>query len=217
VLVDQPTPTTPAAPQATLDAHNVDRTDRLSVNVSTPASRRHAAAISTLEMGLDTEDSFGMNLTHAAAPETVGAEPYSPPGSRTVLQYIRLTHTIPDDAFDETAVGYRVSKERLPSGTTPVEVVFRRYADSEWVEQPSSLRRETPTHYVYRVETEGFSQFLVTGPETSNADSQPSQPSDGGSETVDYLLAGLLILGMVGSGLLVYRTRQDNGSFDRKL
>jgi len=127
-----------------------------------------------------------------------------------VLQYIRLTHTLPNEGLDETAVVYRVEKDAIPPETTPAEIVFRQYEDSEWTELVSSLQRETERHYVYRVETDGFSQFLVTAPTAAVA----GQATTGSADAVDYLLAGLLVLGMVGSGVFVLRSRRNQRGED---
>lgn len=213
VLVDeQPAPTTGSSSNGTVsvEAHNVDDSP-LSVNVSTPTSRTAAATIESVTMTVRSAQTFRMNVTHATDPQTVGAVPYEPVGNRTVLQHIELTHTIPNDQFSETAVVYRVDKDELPPETTPVEVVFRRYANGEWTELTSSLRGETERHYVYTVDTDGFSQFLVTGPTNSaTASDRTASPTDSRSNTVGYLLAALLVGGTIGSGILVYRSRQDD-------
>jgi len=168
-----------------IDANDIKSNTSLSLNVSRPSTREKSVGVDALNMTVKPDGYFDMNLTHADTASAVGASPFDPGSDRETLQHMQLTHTLPNEEFDNTGLIFRVKKGTLPDGTPSDEITFRRYSNRTWNELSPTLREETSTHYVYTVETPGFSQFLVTSP-TSNSssggdDTGGESTSDGGS------------------------------------
>ena len=168
-----------------VDANNVDTESPLSVNVSEPGTRQHAVGFDQLNMSVDSggPQNFQMDVIHAG--NSTQADPTNE--SETVVEYVELSHadSIPNAQLGDTAIQFRVDKTRLPTGpdTAPDEITFRRYNDTDgWTSHEAELRSETGTHYIYAVETPGFSKFVVSAPSPSESDtSQPSYSTSGGS------------------------------------
>ncbi|MFB6243970.1 MAG: PKD domain-containing protein, partial [Halobaculum sp.] len=164
-----------------VDANNVGKGSDLAVNVSNPDTRANAVGIDQLNMTVESGGYFEMNVTHTDDPATSDAAQYNQSDTDTV-QYVQLTHTVSNDAYDNTSLRYRVQKSSLPDGTTPSDVTIRRYNDTEsqWNTLTATLIGETAEAYVYEVETPGFSQFAITAPNASNTDGGGGDGGDGG-------------------------------------
>jgi len=214
-----------------VDAHNIDTSEPLSVNVSQPVARDETAMFDRLGMAVENRSSFDINITYADQPPSPGAQSYTPvPGTKT-LEYVQLNHTVDADAtYENTTVTYRVQKGSLPSGTDPDAVELHRWGGDDWnFSATGTLVEETATHYVYRVEVPGFSQFAITGPAENVSATQPSNQSTPAGEsestpTVDAADDGTPTSGMTttedGSGglfaavvfllILVFWRRRDD-------
>ncbi|WP_262180415.1 Ig-like domain-containing protein [Haloarcula laminariae] len=195
ILVQEVSTNSSVNATVSVDAFNVDTDGQLEINVSQPGSRRQAVTVDELGMVTAGDDTFDMAITHAPTPMSAVHEPA--PG-RQNLQYIRLTHRNNDSLrFADTAVRYRVDRRALPESTDPGAVEFSRWNGTAWnFSATGTLVDRTATHYVYRVETPGFSQFVVTGPTedavaadgTTTAGPEPDggeTPADGGVTTTD--------------------------------
>jgi hypothetical protein len=182
VIVDEVRDGAASTPKVSVDANNVDPDATLSLNVSQPSTRQRPVGIEGLNMTVPSGGYFTMNITQAANASDVGADPYDPGEDRDTLQHIELTHTLPNEEYEDTGVTYRVERVALANDTAPGDVTFRRFANGTWNEHVSTLARTTATHYVYTVETRGFSQFVVTGPaETTPGGTGPGNGESGGN------------------------------------
>jgi nitrogen fixation protein FixH len=166
-------------PAVNVDANNVQPKSDLVVNVSRQATKEAPAGFDELEMTVKNGGYFEMNLTHTGtAPE--GKAVYTSEDTQA-LQYTQLDHSISNSEFDNTAITYRVRKDTLPSGATPEEVSFNRFSEGEWNTLTATHLRSTETHHVYKVQTPGFSQFVISAPDA--ATQQTDTDDDSGSTT----------------------------------
>jgi PGF-pre-PGF domain-containing protein len=160
-----------------VDANNVGANTNISVNVSKPSTRRNEVGVEALNMTVQPGGYFEMNVSHADGPPTANSAEFNESGTETV-QYVRLAHTVSNDAYGNTTLRYRVNRSALPAGTNPAEVQIRRYSNGTWNTLTATLVRETPRFYIYEVETPGFSQFAVTAPSASESGGDAGQKAE---------------------------------------
>lgn len=165
-----------------LDAKNVEEGTEFDINVSKPGTRATAMGFDTVSTKTDYEGDFEMDFTHQSTPvnHTLDVE------DRETTQYVQQNYTIDGEEFDETSFEYRVKADSLPDGADPESVTFNRYntTQDKWVSHDSTLERDGSSHYVFSVDTPGFSEFAVTVPESSgdgsgSDDSDPSTSPSG--------------------------------------
>jgi PGF-pre-PGF domain-containing protein len=171
-----------------VDANQVDSGSDLDINVSQPSAREQAAHVDTLNMTAERGGNFTMNVTYSQQP-TESNVPEVETDDGEAVQYVAVDYSVPSSSFQNTSFRFKVAKESLPAGVDPTAVTFRRYQDG-WKTLDSQFVRETGSHYVYTVDTPGFSQFVVTAPVSS---------SDSGSGLVGVLapVAGVVVLGLL--------------------
>ncbi len=170
--------------EVNLDAKNVEAGTEFDINVSKPGSRSTAMGMDTVSMQTDYEGDFEMDFTHQSTPvnHTLDVD------DKDTTQYVQQNYTIDGEEFDETAFEYRVQADSLPDGADPESVTFNRYNTTQdrWVSHDSTLEQEGDSHYVFSVDTPGFSEFAVTVPDSvedgsgsddSDSPSSPSGPS----------------------------------------
>lgn len=174
-------------PTVNVDAHNVDAADGLDVNVSQPAARAQPVAFDRLGMRVEGASSFAINISYADGPPSPGAATYTPESGRETVQYVRLNHSIDAAAaYEDTVVTYRVDRSALPDGTDPEAVEFHRWNGDEWnFSATGTLVGQSETHYVYRVETPGFSQFVITGPTEATQTGSTDGDGDAAAASAD--------------------------------
>lgn len=133
----------------------------LSVDAAPADARDDVAGFETVAFTPERNGSIAMNVSvsrdrMAGSPafaSTEGAEP---------LAHVRLEHSISNANVSDVGFTLRVSKHRLRTTETgPEEVVLYRYSDGTGRALPTEFVGETATHYVYRVESPGMSEFVV--------------------------------------------------------
>ena len=161
-----------------VDADNVTTNRSLSVNVSQPATRGRPVTLQRLSMGVAGAQSFRMNATHTDTPTK--APQYEAAPDREVLHYVGINHSVDaDSVYEDTRLTYRIDRSALPAGAAPETARLHRWNGTAWnFSATGTLVRRTPDHYVYRVDTPGFSQFAVTVP---TAVDDPAPAPSGGS------------------------------------
>ena len=85
-----------------VDVNNAVPNGWFAVNVSQVSTRQHMVTVDRLEMTVIPDRSFGMNLTQSETPIS-RAPAFTVADGETALQYIELTHTIPNSEFDDSA------------------------------------------------------------------------------------------------------------------
>jgi len=103
-----------------------------------------------------------MNLTHSADP--IRTDAVVSESGRTAVQYVSVNYSVPSQTFENTSFVFTVDKDALSPGTTPSEIAFSRYSGGAWRAQNATLISESDSTYRFRVTTNGFSQFVITGP-----------------------------------------------------
>jgi PKD repeat protein len=146
-----------------IDARNIPARVGLTVNVSRPGLREAAASIDTVGMTVTRAGNFSVNVTHSDDPISDNAASFSESG-RTAVQYIGVDYSVPPETFENTSFVFRVNASVLPDGAAPESVAFRRLSNETWTDQNATLIRSSNGTLFYRVETNGFSQFVVTAP-----------------------------------------------------
>lgn len=191
-----------------IDAANLDPDQRISVNVSSPRTRTAIAEFEEIGMTFAGGD-FEMVIVHTpAAPEggtTFEDEATDP------IQYIQIEHGDDEAAavvFDETEITVRVDRSAVPTGD-PAHIQFFRHDGNEWVDLEFELVAETDEYYRFVAETPGFSEFVVTAPETPPGGSCELLGLDFGSFVVCwYWWVLALIGGILGTiGYAFWRKR----------
>jgi PKD repeat protein len=196
-----------------IDANNIPRGSNLEINVSRPTLRDATASVDTIGMTVARAGNFTMNLTHSVDPRGDDAAAYSGQG-RTAIQYLHVDYDVPAATFENTSFLFRVQRGALPGGVAPENVTFLRRANGAWNDQGAVLVRTSGDTLFYRLETDGFSQFVVTAPTAPEAAGTPGTTDvpgttartgttvpPGGTDLDATWLAGLL--GLVGLILLV--------------
>lgn len=199
-----------------IDANNIPRTGNLEINVSRPTLRESSASVDTISMTVTRAGDFGMNLTHSADPAGANAAAYAAAG-RSAIQYLRVDYDVPAASFENTSFLFRVQRATLPADAVPENVTVLRRANGAWKEQGGVLVRTSGDTLFYRVETNGFSQFVVTGPAAPAAAGTPGTadspgttvPSDDDGFDPIWLagLLGLLVLLLLV--FLLFRRRDE--------
>lgn len=151
-------------PGATVTVRNAPNNTTLPANVSTSETLTGDVGVQNLNVTTKEAGNFSVNFTQADAPPARNAPNFSAPNETNVspVKYVRVNKTITDDEISNATFTLRVSKVQVEeSGTDPSEISLYRFVDGSWVELDGTLVRETTTHYVYSVETPGFSDFAA--------------------------------------------------------
>lgn len=194
----------PTAETIRIDAVNVTAGESLAINVTRPGLQSRAAHLETIEASLREGGNVTVNVTHSRDPGEDDAVFDLP--DQVPMQYLVLEHSVPESAFAETGFTIRVNKSRFPAGAAPEELSVYRFANGTWEEQPVTVAEERADHYVYEVDTDGFSQFVVAAPAADTAGDQ------NGSRMV---VLGLVIVAGIGLIVMVLlrqrRAESDEG------
>jgi PGF-pre-PGF domain-containing protein len=132
----------------------------LSIDTSTPTTQSRSATLDAIGLRSADQPKFTLSIRHY---ETNPSETVSDDtgGSRT-LQYIELNHSFADEDVSETTLTVRVRRDRVDPLANPAEQIsVSRYADG-WQVLEKTLVETTDDHYVFAVETPGFSLFSVS-------------------------------------------------------
>lgn len=164
-----------------IEGYNLVDGDSHDVNVSTPRGEGEAAEFQELNFTNARGGNFEMDISH-------GNRPFGPSFDavgESAAQYVELDHreTDPDSTFTGTGIRYRVSKATVPADAGPDDVALYRWNEDagEWTDlrDRAELVEETPRHYVYEIETPGFSQFVTAVPAQDDTGGGTTPPGDG--------------------------------------
>jgi hypothetical protein len=191
-----------------IDGNFIDEDSELVVDISRPTINPLPANVEEMGMTTTRSGNFSMNVTHSPDPmqrDAVVSEP-----GRTPLQYVSVNYTVPSQTFEETWFEFTVDKSAVPAGMDPDKIRFSRYSDGAWRTQNATLVSESESAYRFRATTNGFSQFVITGPATTESSSCELFGLDYGSFIVCWywwlLAAGL------GLSLVTYRIWRQRGT-----
>ena len=151
-------------PGATVTVRNAPNNTTLPANVSTSETLESDVGIQNLNVTTNETGNFSVNFTQADAPPARNAPNFSAPNQTNIspVKYVRVNKTVSDEEISNATFTLRVSKVQVAeSGTDPSEISLYRFVDGSWVELNGTLIDETTTHYIYSVETPGFSDFAA--------------------------------------------------------
>ena len=149
-------------PTVQVRGRNIPPEMAVSVNVSQPETRASAAAVDGVDTTFEEGGDFSMNVTHDADPAN-DVPAFAP--EEEAIRYVSVNHTFSNADVTGSSFRTRVSKQRLAErGVDPDAVSVGRYHDGEWTSLPATRVGETATHYRYRVDTPGFSEFAISAP-----------------------------------------------------
>ncbi len=165
-------------PTVSVEGFNLVEGDSHEVTTRTSTVDGESVGFRQLNFSNVRGGNFDLDINHGA--------PTQPPGptferdDEETMQYIELDHIghDPDDTFEDTGVVYQVSRANLPADAEPEDVRLYRWSDSGWedVSEDAELIETTDDHYIFRIDTPGFSQFAATVPDGED----PTDPSDPG-------------------------------------
>jgi hypothetical protein len=156
-----------------IDGKFIRQNSNYLINISRPTLESLPAKITETNMTVTRAGNFSMNITHSPNPVRAGTAVTQ--SERTALQYVSVDYTVSSRTFNETSFVFTIDKSALPAGTGPDEIAFERYSGGQWRSQNVRLIGESDSMYRFRVTTNGYSQFVITGPTTAS-----NERSDGG-------------------------------------
>jgi hypothetical protein len=188
-----------------IDGNFIQEDRDLVVDISRPSITPLSANIEMMEMTVTQSGNFSMNVTHS--PNPMQEDAVITADGRMPLQYVSVNYSVPSQTFEETSFVFTVDKAAVPAGTDPGEINFSRYSDGAWQTQNTTLVSETESTYRFQATTNGFSQFVITGPATDESSSCELFGLNYGSFIVCWywwvLAAALVVL------LVAYRVRRE--------
>lgn len=134
-----------------------------SVSIDVEDDPDRDVSVQNVSLTPERDGDFTLNLTASTDPPE--SMPSIDDGSKAILGYLNVEHSIDNAAISEAAMTVRVRKPRIESLSTtdPDDVVLLRHGPSGWAEQETTLVDETRDHYVYRVVADGFSEWATAG------------------------------------------------------
>lgn len=141
---------------------SVDRPNvTVPVNLTRPATRDDPVAVDALDVSLERGANFTLEVTNSPEPIPNRTPAFDTPANGTVgLGFLGVNHSVPDAAIENVTFTFRVSKARLNDSEVG-DVALYRYHDGSWNELPTEPAGETDTHYVFRAESPGLSEFAA--------------------------------------------------------
>jgi PGF-pre-PGF domain-containing protein len=131
------------------------------INVSWPLTRDDAVAVDAIEFTPDRRADFTINVTKSS--ERFGdAPPFDLEDGTRSAAFISMNSTLSDEALRNVSVVFRVRKDQLTGNETgPEDVSLYTRRDGRWVELPTRLVDENPTHYFFEAQASGLADFAT--------------------------------------------------------
>ncbi|MFB6281539.1 MAG: beta strand repeat-containing protein [Haloferacaceae archaeon] len=126
----------------------------------TDTTADNPVAVDGVTVTADRARSVSLSITQSTDP-TPGAPGFTNPRGTEARGHVSIQHDVPNAQVRRASVTFRVRKDLLGPGERPGDVALYRHAGGGWNELPTRRTGETATHYVFRAESPGLSDFTV--------------------------------------------------------
>ena len=126
-----------------------------------------------------TAEEFTLTVSgHDAAPDAVPEPTQTEVGAATA-GYLRIDHSMPDEAISRVGIDFSVGWKRLAGGTTASEVVLYRYHDGQWQALSTTFVGYTAEGARFEADSPGLSVFAVGTKRAPSLTVSPTPPATG--------------------------------------
>lgn len=149
------------------------------VNMTMPSTADEDESVNVDEISITPERDGNLSLSVTDSEDPLSTTPeLETDGNATGLQYLNVSHSMPNEDIEEVQYRFRVRKDRVANLTTSPEELNRSRIDSDvtagpdaitmyrhgpngWKEEVTRHVRETPTHHVYVTSASGLSEWTT--------------------------------------------------------
>lgn len=139
---------------------NAEANSSTSIPLSTPESRDADAGTDELNISVNRDGDFSVNLTSSDTSAVVSSPVLDRADGTQAVKYVQIQSSASDSMIANATSIFRVSKVQLKQ-SDPNDVVMFRHQNGEWTELQTELIGQTRTHYLYQAVTSGFSSFAI--------------------------------------------------------
>jgi hypothetical protein len=130
------------------------------VNLSRPAARDDPLAVTRLDVGVERAGEFTLEVESSPDPLPNRTPAFDRDDGTQPLGFLSIDHSISDDNVSNVTFTFRVAKADLNDSEVR-DVALYRHENGSWTELPTEPAGETDTHYVFRAESPGLSEFAA--------------------------------------------------------